>query len=285
MVNEVKLPGLNIELAGHLIRLKWHCLRRDGNDPPFSARRLGEGFKEGASMEIDLRRHGENGFVLMHDATLDRETNGRGALGGTSTNELSKLYMRCPDGAISEVRPILFEDLFFLLPTTVHERSLIQIDIKEQANNINDKMIRRFQESISGFEKYCVLSGDDWTAVKLLALGNSELSLGFDTDSLLTPETTSSSGLILDFVDDTLVEAGNAEWIYLRLSVILHAQKLNIDIVELFHKANKKVDTWTFNPEIPDALNILRKIIAAGVDQITTDDSGAVHKMARTLLL
>lgn len=277
--------GLDISSNGRVSRLKWHCLRRTGSDPAFSTRRLNEGLKAGASMEIDLRKHGGNDFILMHDATLERETNGLGAVGSTSVEELRKLYMRCPDGSVSDERPIFFEELSPLFLPSIHDKASLQIDIKEQAKSINDQLIRRFLASVTDIERYCVLSGDDWQAVQLLASCNSNLALGFDTDALTTTETEWSGEQLLDFVGRTLNEAGKAEWIYLRLSIILRARKLDLDIVELFHQANKKVDTWTFNPEIPDAFNILREIVSSGVDQITTDNSVTVQKMAGDLRL
>ena len=46
-------PGLQIEFEGHSTLLKWHRLRRRMADPLFSAEVMAEGFRAGASMELD----------------------------------------------------------------------------------------------------------------------------------------------------------------------------------------------------------------------------------------
>jgi hypothetical protein len=46
--------GLQIVEAGHVTCMKWHGLRRSLTHPEFGVFVMAEGFKIGASMELDL---------------------------------------------------------------------------------------------------------------------------------------------------------------------------------------------------------------------------------------
>ena len=59
---------------GHRTFFKWHRGRRTITDPVFTGQRIIEGMRLGASVEVDLVRHASNGFAVLHDETLDRET-------------------------------------------------------------------------------------------------------------------------------------------------------------------------------------------------------------------
>jgi hypothetical protein len=97
--------GLQIVEAGHVTRLKWHRLRRSLADPEFGAFVLAEGFKIGASMELDLQVRGDGGFVVPHNETLDRETTGTGAVALHTGAQLSTPRYRLQDAGL-----ILSED-------------------------------------------------------------------------------------------------------------------------------------------------------------------------------
>ena len=80
-----RAKGIQLEGPNGPIKIKWHRLRRVAGDVDFTAARLREGLAAGASLEIDLRRHAEKGFVCLHDAMLEfgdkREGCGRCRLG------------------------------------------------------------------------------------------------------------------------------------------------------------------------------------------------------------
>src|SRR4051812_13637445 len=72
--------GVALLRRGNRTLFKWHRGRRYRDDVNFSAGRIIEGLRLGASVEVDLRRHAGGGFAVLHDATLDRETDGTGAV-------------------------------------------------------------------------------------------------------------------------------------------------------------------------------------------------------------
>ena len=69
--------------------------------------------KMGADIvEIDVRRTSDGGFVLMHDHTLGRTTDGKGFVSGKSFDYITSLHLKGKDGKItSEKVPSLEEAL------------------------------------------------------------------------------------------------------------------------------------------------------------------------------
>ena len=69
--------------------------------------------KMGADIvEIDVRRTSDGGFVLMHDHTLGRTTDGKGFVSGKSFDYITSLHLKGRDGKItSEKVPSLEEAL------------------------------------------------------------------------------------------------------------------------------------------------------------------------------
>jgi len=69
--------------------------------------------KMGADIvEIDVRRTSDGGFVLMHDHTLGRTTDGKGFVSGKSLDYITSLHLKGKDGKItSEKVPSLEEAL------------------------------------------------------------------------------------------------------------------------------------------------------------------------------
>ena len=70
--------AISVTRAGRRTFLKWHRARRRGGDPAFTGRRILEGMAAGASVEVDLVLHADDGFAVLHDLSLERETTGSG---------------------------------------------------------------------------------------------------------------------------------------------------------------------------------------------------------------
>ncbi|MGV3558914.1 glycerophosphodiester phosphodiesterase family protein [Larkinella arboricola] len=73
-----------------------------------------------AFFEIDPRLTKDSVIVLMHDATLDRTTNGTGKVGDYTWEELKKLRLKDPEGNVTEHRiPTLAETIEWARGKTV----------------------------------------------------------------------------------------------------------------------------------------------------------------------
>jgi glycerophosphoryl diester phosphodiesterase len=75
-------------------------------------------------IEIDVRRSRDGHYILMHDATVDRTTNGEGRVADLTLAELRTLRLKRLDGTLSaEHPPTLAEAL-----TLVRGRALLNLD-------------------------------------------------------------------------------------------------------------------------------------------------------------
>src|SRR5690606_33687267 len=95
--------GVAIVHGGRRVRLKWQRHRRRRRDPLFDAETLAEGLRLGASMEVDLRVTRDGDFAVLHDGTLDRETDGTGAVVECTGEEIRALHYR----SAGAPRPVL----------------------------------------------------------------------------------------------------------------------------------------------------------------------------------
>lgn len=77
-------------------------------------------------VEIDVRRTADGALVVMHDATVDRTTNGRGRVSEMSLRRLKALRLDAPGGGPAEAPPTLEEYL-----ARAKGRILVNLDVKE----------------------------------------------------------------------------------------------------------------------------------------------------------
>jgi glycerophosphoryl diester phosphodiesterase len=271
--------GIAIDAGGHRVRLKWHRLQRETDDVPFTPRRLREGLVLGASLEVDLRRHADHGFVCLHDATLDRETTGQGPIATASTATLRRLALRRADGSASGEGLILLEDLAEIARMEGDRRALLQLDLKEDDAALDGGLVEGFRRTLACIAERCIVSGHDWNAVSRLAAAVPGLRRGFD------PCADDTLGRLRDaddchaFITTGLAAAPEAEMIYLDYRILLAALELGVDLVAPCHDAGKTVDAWTLNPDHPRAAESLWHLIALRTDQITTDAPGELEAL------
>jgi glycerophosphoryl diester phosphodiesterase len=284
-----RAKGISIDAGGHRVRLKWHRLQRQPDDLAFTPRRLREGLVLGASMEVDLRRHADHGFVCLHDETLERETTGHGPIAATTTETLRRLTLRHPDGTPSSEGLILLEDLAEIARLDGDRHALLQFDLKEDDSALDDGLIESFRRTVSCIANRCIVSGTDWRAVSRLAEAVPELRRGFDPCADDTLDHLRDDKDCRAFITDGLATAPEAETIYLDYQIVLAALEMGVDLVAPCHAAGKSADAWTLNPDHPRAAESLWHLIALRVDQITTDAPealdelfGSIHELTST---
>ncbi|MCX5496729.1 glycerophosphodiester phosphodiesterase [Kaistia dalseonensis] len=271
--------GIAIDSDGHRTWLKWHRLQRERADIPFTPRRLAEGLALGASMEVDLRRHGEHGFAVLHDDDLDRETTGHGPVGAASVAELRGLTMREKNGDPSEERVLLLDDLAHLAAADGADGAVIQLDLKEDDAVLDAETAAAFKALIAPVAHRFILSGGDWLAVTRLGADVSGLAIGFDPCDDKTISRLRNVNDVHAFVESALARAPEASMIYLDYRIVLHCDAMGLDIIEDFHKAGKRIDAYTLNADHPRAEATLRRLVALRADQITTDEPGVLQAL------
>lgn len=258
---------------GHRAAIKWHRGRRRATDPVFVAERILEGMRIGASVEVDLVVHGDHGFAVLHDLTLERETTGTGKVRDASAAVLRDLHLRGNDGEPIADKVLLLEDLCLgLVRQGMYPDALLQLDYKEDLVALTPQVIADFERHTAPIAGSLILSGADFKAIEALATAVPGIATGYDPcygESLARLEVT---GDYRTFIDQALATASDANMIYLDYRILLAAADIGIDLVAQVHADGRKVDAWTINHITPQSIVQVERLLALKVDQITTDD-------------
>lgn len=272
-----------IERNGHRTWLKWHRGRRRVSDPVFTRDRIVEAMRLGASVEVDLVVHADNGCAVLHDLELDRETTGHGKVRDTGAAALRQLHLRDNEGQPVSDRVLLLEDLCALLAKEkIHPDALLQLDFKEDLESLTPQLVANFGKSVTPIIPSVILSGGDFDAIAMLAKAAPGIATGYDPcygESLARLQAT---GDYRSFIEQALVTAPDAGMIYLAYDIVLDAADAGIDIVAPVHAAGRRVDAWTINHINPQTIAQVERLLSLKVDQITTDDpeglAGAIRQ-------
>ena len=268
----VKEP-LFTDHGGHRTWFKWHRARRRAGDPVFTRRRILEGMRLGASVEVDLVLHGGNGFAVLHDFLLDGETTGRGQVRHTPPDVLRGLRLRCDDGEPQADTVMLLDDLCSLLvesPPT--PGALLQLDVKEDLAALDALTVTDFARAVGPVAGTMIVSGGDATAIAALAEATPGLATGHDPCHDEKVARLRATGDFAGFISEGLAEAPAASLIYLAHEIVAAADAAGVDLIGACHAAGKRVDAWTIQRVEPRSVARCERLIALGVDQITTDD-------------
>jgi glycerophosphoryl diester phosphodiesterase len=271
--------GLRIEFEGHSPLLKWHRLRRRMADPLFSAEVMAEGFKAGASMELDLRVRADGGFVVLHDKELEGETTGRGLVAQKSLADLRDLRMK--DGN----RPLLYSEDLAAMLQSAHPDALLQFDMKDDYEAIGERGIAHLAEHLQQISASVIVSAGSPELILAVKDKLPHLRRGIDPTNKLG-DIAKAEGwkavekeLLADLRGPT-----EPETIYLYWPMLLDAAKAGLDMIALCHSEAKLVDAWTFTLKDPDGgfsdaeWTNFSALVALKPDQITTDEALATER-------
>jgi len=261
------------ERAGHRTWFKWHRGRRRASDPVFTGARIVEGMRLGASVEVDLLVHRDRGFAVLHDPTVERETTGSGAVAQLGADDLRRLKLRDNNGQPTSEPVMLLEDLAGLLASSgIHSDALLQLDFKEDAAALDPEALDNFRRSIGPVAGHMILSSGDAEAVRSLTDIVTDLRVGYDPCHGDALEQLFASRDYAGFVEGAVAASPRAEMVYLAYPVVLEARDDGFDIVAAFHAHGRRIDAYTIKTADAATLPIVERLLACGVDQITTDD-------------
>jgi glycerophosphoryl diester phosphodiesterase len=272
-------PGLDIIHAGHRTRLKWHRLRLGLSAPLFSAETMALGFAAGASMELDLRVRGDGGFVVLHDAELEGETDGHGPVREASAQDLRGLNMKA-----GGTPPILSEDLAQML-TTAHPDALLQFDMKDDLATIGSAGLAHLVDYFGAAGRSIIVSAGDLDLIVAIRNHLPNLARGIDpTDKLMAilaqqGPAAAEAELLSDLKGETAPDT-----VYLSWPLVLEAAARDLDLIGLCHDNGCKVDAWTFNLKNPEMgfsdpeWAQFSALMALKPDQVTTDEAPATER-------
>ncbi|GAC57974.1 hypothetical protein GOHSU_28_00290 [Gordonia hirsuta DSM 44140 = NBRC 16056] len=258
--------------------LKWHRARRRASDTPFTASRIVEGLRAGASVEVDLLIHRDRGFVVLHDRNLAPGTTGRGQVHRASAHKLRALRLRSADGRAGNDPVLLLDDLAGLLDSMeLPPTASLQLDFKEDARALDGRCIASFAAAVAPFASHAILSCGDAEAVRVLTDAVPGLAVGYDPCHRGAADALLASRDFAGFVEAACTASPRASMIYLEIRLILAADDDGVDLIGAFHDSGRRVDAYTFaGPANPGWRPVIDRLLELGVDQITVDDPDGV---------
>jgi glycerophosphoryl diester phosphodiesterase len=200
------------------------------------------------AVEVDVRLTADGVPVLLHDATLDRTTSGRGAVASWMAAELRSLDATATfraHGLAPEPPPTLDEVL-----TALGGRVQAHVELK------GDPLVpRALVDAVLGVvaqrdTRDVLLISFDWEALTLAGTLAPGVRLG-----ALTSAWPAGGAAAL-----ARLRATGVEWLGVRHRVLTPTR------VAVAHAAGLRVGVWTVNAPIA-----MRRAVALGVDAITTD--------------
>jgi glycerophosphoryl diester phosphodiesterase len=266
---------------GHRTFFKWHRGRRRLSDPVFTGRRIIEGMQAGASVEVDLVVHADNGMAVLHNLSLERETTGTGLVRETSAATLRDLNLRDNEGQPIADKVMLLEDLAALLARDgAHPEGLLQLDYKEDAAALSPAVVRNFAEALAPVAGHFIVSSGDAESVRILTGAVPGIHIGYDPCHKGAIDRLMATRDYASFVAGAVADSPKSELDYLAWELVLEADKDGFDMVGAFHALGRRIDAYTIRRVDAETLPIVERLLALKVDQITTDDP---EGMAATL--
>ena len=288
---------------GPPVQLIHHGANRGRDLPQNSLGALRRCLQAGARIvEIDIIALADGEFVLLHDATLEDATTGRGRVARHTSAELAGLRLLWR-GRPSEEPIGLLADALELL-TAYPDTAELQLDLKAD-DPLPVPLLARLAAQLRPVrERVRVTSGADWALARLRAL-DPDLPVGFDPGWYLDhrpgpydpPEPPFSIGAFGYYDDHPLAHArwgSPAEYLAVRAECLLrqaptgsrvwylHGRLLERSLADGFdwiawlHRHGIEVDVWTLDVDGPGHLQGARRLVGLGVDRITTNDAPAL---------
>ena len=248
--------------------------------------------RAGASrIEIDVHSLVDGEFLVCHANRLEEATTSRGAVGRLTRDEAREL--RRSDDPASRP-PFLSEVVSLMRP----HASELQLDLKDWRPLTPDRVEALAALARPLGERALVSSGRDWN-LRAIARQAPELRLGFDPDHYLRAAGRDDAPLpgrlgAYGFWDDHPLASGRAQTVadYLRerfdvllascptageffldYRLVLQAESEGVLLPQLLHERGIAVTAWTLDYEGAPSLTTLRRLVAAGVDRVTTNTS------------
>lgn len=212
-----------------------------GTAPENTLSAIGLAVKEGADYaEIDIRMTKDKVPVLLHDASLERTTDGAQKIGTVTYQELCGYEItesHETEGYFERVPRL--KDVF----SGYGGKIGFNIELKETDSPELVEVVLELMEEY-GVEKSCVITSTSLSQLELIKQKNREIK----------------TGLILSFVLGDFYKSTAVDFFSIR------GEFISEQVVKRAHASGKEVHAWTINDEYE-----IRRLIAVGVDNIITD--------------
>jgi glycerophosphoryl diester phosphodiesterase len=266
-------------------------------------------------VEVDVTALADRDYLLVHDSQLEAETNGRGPVAACTAERARELrFVR--DGQPIHVKVPVLSDVVALFREHPGPTRL-QLDYKDMTPFPSDEPLQRLVELISPLgDRVIVSSGADWQLRRLRRLAP-WLDLGLDIhfyldwhppgariDPTSYPRQRGAYGywddhpLAAERHGDTaryladrcgmlLGLVPGASTFYVNHRFLVRSLDDGFNWAAELHDQGIKLDAWTLDADNPIAAANAPRLLAAGVDQFTTNTPEALRRLLdkRTLPL
>lgn len=256
-------------------------------------------------IEIDVMPLKEDDFLLVHDDTLDQETDGSGPVQALSVHEARSLFIR-DERSVTAYRPPLLSDVVQAM-VEAGGSARLQIDYKAVLPTTNDEVLRRLVRIIEPLGvRVLVSTGADWHLRTLRRLAP-WLDLGFDigfyldyrptpVDPRLPPFRCGEYGYHDDHFfsgqrllptpdylaqrcEMLLAAIPSASTWYVNYRLLARALEDGFNMADWLHMHGLKLDAWTLDADSTTAASVAPHLLTAGVDQFTTNTPAALSRL------
>ena len=206
-------------------------------------------------IELDVHQSRDGVVVVIHDATVDRTTEGAGAVGSMTAADLRRLRLRRPDGALSAERvPTLDEVLAAAGPS--HAGLLIEVKepaLGDRYDGVEERVLAAV--AAAGMQARATIMAFDPRVIVRVR----ELAPRMRTSFLVSSYAVERARVRPEVTIDWARATGATD---LGLELTL----LDEPVVAAARAASLALGVWTVNDE-----TAMRRVLALGVDILTTD--------------
>jgi len=274
-----------------------HMAALDGAAPPNSLEAIRACLDAGAAfIEIDVTALAADDYLLVHDPVLQSETTGAGAVGAAMPEAARELFIRYRGTKTTLRVPLLGEVVALLLDHPTQAR--LQIDFKNMTPFADDEPLHRLLRLIEPLgARVIVSSGADWQLRKLRRFAN-WLDIGFDIGNYMDwrePEYAvhpvmlrgaygywdehplaaqrfwPTADYLRDRCEAFMGLVAGVSTFYISHRLLAQSLREGFNWAERLHEGGIKLDAWTLDVGNPEAEANARVLLAAGVDQFTTN--------------
>ncbi len=223
-------------------------------------------------LELDVHRTADGELAVLHDPTLERTTNGEGAVVSLTAAEVRRARLRGPDGTLSDERvPLLDEVLALVAPSRVE----LLLEVKGPVPGVSVHWERGADGTVAvpglryeGLEEVVlakVARAGLAARTTVMAFNPAVIELVHAlaprqrTALLVEASQVAQAGARPEAAIDWAVKAGATD-------AGLHQTLVNEAVVQAAHAAGLRLGAWTVNAE-----EAMRRLAALGVDVIISD--------------
>jgi glycerophosphoryl diester phosphodiesterase len=284
-----------LEAGGHSARLVCHMGVLSGRHRRNSFDAMRECFAAGVyRFEIDVHSLAGPDFIVFHDRRLESVTNGRGSIGRATPDEIRAItFTQHPDD-----RPPLLSEVVEMMRDCDTE---LQLDLKDWRPLPPERLTALIETIMPVRERVIVSSGQDWNLARLHQAGPA-VRFGFDPghyldhaiegDQVFLPRTMGAYGYrddhplafgrteaTCDYLEQRMemlmLQAPGASEYFLSYRLVCQMLDDGFNVAEWLHERGIGANVWTPDYHGEESLRVLERLIAAGIDRVTTNTAPA----------